>query len=89
MRYVTGKDERGCEIDVRDPLAPKLRAIAESSKHNPGGLTAGLLEVAEIFGDDLAQNETFRTNVTYLVASLFRRGTIATVQEVNRQEALF
>jgi len=84
MRYVTGQDEHGREIDVRDPLAPRLRAIANSSGSNPELLAAGLLRVGEVFGGDLAQSEPFRTEITDQLKSLFLHGAIAAVQKVNR-----
>lgn len=84
MRYVAGQDEHGREIDVRDPLAPRLRAIAESSGRNPELLAAGLLRVVEVFGNDLAQSEPFRTEITDQLKSLFLHGAIAAAQKVNR-----
>ena len=39
MRYVTASDEHGRKIDVRDPIASELAAIAESRR--PGRRPAG------------------------------------------------
>jgi len=82
MRYVTGIDEKGEPIDVKDPLAKRLRAIADGAKGEPIRLTVGMLTVAEVFGTDLAQNEVFRETVTALLRSLFERGSAATVRAV-------
>ena len=40
MRYVTGVDERGDLIDVRDPLAARLQSISKSSEGRPDRLVA-------------------------------------------------
>ena len=60
MRYVSGTDETGAPIDVRDPLAARLRALADGAGQDARRLAASLLGVREIFGDDLAQDERIR-----------------------------
>jgi len=82
MRYVTGIDEKGTAIDVRDPLAARLRQIADQAGRDATVLARGLLEVKEIFGDDLRENEVFTTQVTAHLASLFAQGAQATVRDV-------
>jgi len=84
MRYVTGIDERGNAIDVRDPLASRLRAVASAAGQSAEQLVAGLLSVSEIFGDDLPSDDGFRALLTRQVASLFERGAKATAQSVDR-----
>jgi fructuronate reductase len=79
MRYVTGIDERGNAIDVKDPLAARLRAIADAASRNSDSLADGLLAVREIFGDDLPRNETFRAAVSGHLASLYGKGAAATM----------
>jgi fructuronate reductase len=74
MRYVTGRDERGGAIDVRDPLSARLRAIADEAGPVPGRLAPALLEVREVFGDDLRTNPIFIAAVTTALEHLFRRG---------------
>ena len=79
MRYVTGIDEQGNPIEVKDPLAARCRAIADGAGRDATRLASGLLEITEIFGTKLAANETFRSTVTGHLASLFERGARATV----------
>jgi fructuronate reductase len=79
MRYVTGIDEKGGAIDVKDPLAPRLRAIADAAGGDAEKLADGLLGVQEIFGTDLPRNATFRSEVTKHLASLLADGSAATV----------
>ncbi|MHA0873564.1 mannitol dehydrogenase family protein [Enterobacter pasteurii] len=57
MRYVSGTDDQGNAIDVRDPLSEKFRAIAEAS--SDAERVNALLTLKEIFGDDLPQNPVF------------------------------
>ena len=84
MRYVTGIDERGAQIDVRDPLAGRLLAIARAAGGVPQKLADGLLGVTEIFGDDLPRSGSFRAVLAGHLASLFKDGALATVRNVNR-----
>jgi fructuronate reductase len=84
MRYITGIDEQGAAIEVRDPLATRLRAIADSAHQEPIRLTVALLTIGEIFGKDLPQNEIFREAVTGHLRSLFDHGSAATVASVVR-----
>ena len=74
MRYVTGIDERGRPIDVRDPLARRFRKIADQAGRNPSLLVAGLLSVQEIFGNDLPRHSDFRTCLIGHVGKLFDGG---------------
>jgi fructuronate reductase len=74
MRYVSGTDETGALIDVRDPLAARLRALADGAGQDARQLAASLLGVPEVFGDDLAQDERFAGPVTANLALLLRIG---------------
>ena len=53
MRYVNGTDEAGQPIDVRDPMAGRLRTLAQS-QDDPARIVASLLSVEDIFPADLA-----------------------------------
>lgn len=57
MRYVSGTDENGHAIDVRDPLADKIKAIVATSSEDDR--VTALLTLSEIFGQDLPQNTRF------------------------------
>jgi fructuronate reductase len=80
MRYVTGIDEQGAPIDVKDPHAARLRAIADAAGREADKLADGLLAVTEIFGTDLAGNPAFRDVVVGHLRSLFEAGALATVK---------
>jgi fructuronate reductase len=79
MRYVTGTDEQGRAIDVRDPLAAKLKAIAESTGAVADKLAPALLEVDSIFGA-LGADPRMRSAVTEALAKLYRLGAREAVQ---------
>lgn len=53
MRYVSGTDEAGQPIDVRDPMADRLRTLAQS-QDDPAEIVASLLSVEDIFPADLS-----------------------------------
>jgi len=83
MRYVTGIDEQGGAIDVKDPHAARLRAIADGAGRDAEKLVDGLLGVTEIFGTDLPGNPVFREVVVGHARSLFDKGALATVKAVG------
>jgi fructuronate reductase len=82
MRYVTGIDEQGNPIEVKDPLAARCRAIADAAGRDATTLADNLLGIPEIFGTTLPANEAFRGPVTAHLASLFERGARATVAAI-------
>jgi fructuronate reductase len=82
MRYVTGIDEQGNPIDVKDPLAARCRAIADAANRDAAKLADGLIGITEIFGTALPSNATFRSTVTGHLASLFAKGARATTESV-------
>ena len=57
MRYVSGIDDSGEIIDIRDPMSDKIRTIVEQSTESER--VSALLSLHEIFATDLAQNPHF------------------------------
>ena len=86
MRYVTGIDEKGALIDVRDPLAEKLRRIADAAGPSAEKLAPALLAIEEIFGHDLPASERFRKFVERHLFSLYAHGARATVADLRRPD---
>jgi fructuronate reductase len=82
MRYVTGIDEQGKPIDVRDPLSARLRAIADHAGLVAVRLAPALLDVREIFGSDLAADPRFRSAVINALARIITKGAKAAVAEL-------
>ena len=79
MRYVSGIDEHGQPIDVRDPLAQKLRAISDAET----GIDKArkLLGVSEVFPAQLA--EQLAPGVTAAYAQLEKLGARAAVEALT------
>jgi fructuronate reductase len=84
MRYVTGIDEAGIAIDVRDPMAARLRNLADRAGPSAERLSRELFAVREIFGDDLPNDPRFTSSVTAALARLFANGAKRTVSELGR-----
>ncbi|MBB3997965.1 mannitol dehydrogenase family protein [Aureimonas pseudogalii] len=78
MVYAAGCDERGEPIDVRDPLAGRIREATQAAS-TPEALVAAYLGFGEVFGADLPASEVFRSAVTRQVARLREAGSAATV----------
>lgn len=57
MRYVSGVDDAGATIDIRDPLSEKIRLLVESS--SDAERVSALLSLQEVFGMDLVKNPLF------------------------------
>lgn len=85
MRYVGGVDEAGNGIDVRDPLADRLRAASDSAE-TPAAKVAALLRVEEIFPTALASNPTFSQAVTQAYLGLTQQGARAMVAKLTATE---
>lgn len=82
MRYVTGVDEKGQPIEVKDPLASRFKSIADAAGRDAAQLASGLLAISEIFGPDLPASSAFRDLVTAHLRSLFDDGALETVRRV-------
>jgi fructuronate reductase len=82
MRYVTGIDEKGSAIDVRDPLAARLRVLADEAGPIASRLAPALLSVREVFGGELAADPRFSAAVEAALDRLFTRGARAAVEEL-------
>jgi fructuronate reductase len=80
MRYVGGTDESGNLIEVRDPLADKLRTLSDAATDDAERV-ASLLSVKSIFAPALAA--ALRSDVTAAYQTLRRVGARAAVLEVT------
>lgn len=72
MRYVSGVDDAGNAIDIRDPLAEKIQALVKNS--NDDNRVAMLLTLQEIFGNDLPANPQFVQAVSLAWQNLVQQG---------------
>ncbi|XTZ39713.1 mannitol dehydrogenase family protein [Salmonella enterica] len=78
MRYVSGVDDAGKPIDIRDPLADKISAIVETS--NEEERVIALLALNEIFGNDLPQNPQFIQSISQAWQAIMTKGTHGAVK---------
>ncbi|WP_114944514.1 mannitol dehydrogenase family protein [Microvirga calopogonii] len=85
MRYVTGTDEKGSAIDVRDPMAARLRELADRAGGSAEKLASALFGVREIFGDDLPNDPRFTGAVTAHLVRLYEKGAKRTVAEFGAE----
>lgn len=79
MRYVSGVDDAGETIDIRDPLADKIRAIVETSSSDER--VTALLTLKEIFGNDLPHNPVFVDAVSQAWHAIETLGAHGAVQQ--------
>jgi fructuronate reductase len=78
MRYVTARDEQGKDIDVRDPFAAKLAAIAREAGPVADRLAPALLAVEPVFGT-LGTDPRVAHAVTGALARLYQFGARRTL----------
>ncbi|KRE14776.1 mannitol dehydrogenase [Bosea sp. Root483D1] len=78
MSYVTGTDETGAAIDVRDPLAAEFALRAKALGRDAVALSTALFGIGAIFGDDLPREQRFTRAVAGHLDSLFQKGAKAT-----------
>ena len=71
MYYVGGIDQSGRPIEVKDPMAERLRALSDAS-NTPADKVAALLSLSEIFPPELA--ETLKAPVTEAAQILWTQG---------------
>ncbi len=80
MRYATGLDEKGGAIDVRDPLAARIKQATQGiGEATP--LVEAYLGFQEVFGADLPADARFREAVTKALTELMTKGAARTVAE--------
>lgn len=81
MRYVGGTDERGQDIDVRDPLADRLRGLSDQA-HTPGEAVNALLSVAEVFGPEEVDRST-RDGILAAYERLIKNGAVESARKLT------
>lgn len=80
MRYVGGVDEKGEPIEVKDPLAERLRTLSDQAG-TPEQKVAALLGVREVFSGQMA--EALSAPVAKAYARLCEAGARACVGEIG------
>jgi fructuronate reductase len=75
IRYVSGCDEHGNDIDVRDPLAVDLKKAYAEGQGDSERIVPSVLRMHSIFGDDLPISHEFVSAISSALRSLLERGT--------------
>ena len=86
MRYVTGIDEHGRPIDVRDPLLPCFRDVLRNAGRDVPRIVSALLGLKAIFGDDLPADPRFRQAVSEALTSIYSVGCGQTIKRLNKNQ---
>ncbi|WP_114191898.1 mannitol dehydrogenase family protein [Edaphovirga cremea] len=79
MRYVSGIDDSGNTIDIKDPMAKTLAEIVSASADDETRVIA-LLGITAIFGETLPQEQGFVSAVTQAYLSLRDHGAKESVR---------
>lgn len=82
MRYVSGVDEKGEAIDVRDPLVAELRQASDVG-NDDAQKVVNLLAVDAVFDSELAQNSVFRNAVLEAYVALGEKGAKSVVGSLS------
>jgi len=87
MRYVMAVDEQGNPIEVQDPLAGRLKSLADQAGQDPTALVQAFLGLNEIFGADLPHNQRLRDELVHWLGHLLQHGALQTVKHFSRLAA--
>lgn len=83
MRYVGGVDDAGQAIEIKDPMAEKLREIVESSEDGEPRVRA-LLGLSSVFGEELPKNQPAVAAIVSAYLRLQKHGAKSAVAELGR-----
>jgi len=84
MRYITGIDERGQPIDVRDPLLKSFHDQLQGAGRDVPRTVDALLGLKTIFGDDLSADQRFRQAVSDALTCIYSVGSRQTIERLAR-----
>jgi len=77
FRFLSGTDEKGELIPLKDPMAETLKTRARLEPRNP----MHLLAIQEIFGPHLSSDERLRKEIMRSLESIHSKGMYQTLQE--------
>lgn len=80
LRALNGRDDAGRQLDLRDPMASRLRTLAQAAGPDP----TPLLAQREIFSEELAGSPEFLRLVREFLALFYERGARAALAEAVR-----
>lgn len=83
IRYLAAVDESGKPFVVQDPMADRLKALADSAGRDAGRLVDAFLGVEEVFGTDLKNQKRFRDELVQWLDRLLDDGALKTLEHFN------
>lgn len=86
MRYVGGVDESGQVIDVKDPLAQRLK-VSYDNAVTPADKVSALLAERDVFDEVLQNSAVFHAALVEALTALLDNGAKATVHAFNLSNA--
>ena len=81
LRFLAGRDEAGRELPLDDPLAARLRAAAAPVANDPAALGRMVLEIDEVFGDDLRRDAALVDQLTAVLTRITQAGVRAALPD--------
>jgi fructuronate reductase len=81
LRFLAGRDEAGRELSLDDPLAARLRAAAAPVANDPAALVRMVLEIDEVFGDDLRRDAALADQLTAVLTRITQVGVRAALPD--------
>lgn len=84
MRYVSGVDDNGQPIDIRDPMVDSFKKCVENSEEGIARVES-LLSLKALFGETLPQQPEFVQAVTEAYLSLQQFGAKESVKRLAQQ----
>jgi fructuronate reductase len=81
IKYLTGIDENGDTIDVRDPLANDFAMIAKKSKTSEHYVDS-VLDQSKVFPANLRDSSAFRTEIQKSYNFLEKYGSLGSIKKV-------
>ncbi|KGO65646.1 Mannitol dehydrogenase, C-terminal [Penicillium italicum] len=81
--YIKGVDDHGKTFAVVDPMLDELLAAAKADDGGP----SGLLEIKNLFGDDLRGYPRFTTEIKQAMKDIAEKGVLETLKEYFPEDA--
>ena len=82
IRYAGAIDEQGQTIEVLDPMAAELKALADSHRDNSEAMVKAFMGLEQVIDPALAANETFVAAVTIAYQTLMAKGAKQAMAEL-------
>lgn len=82
IRYAGAVDEQNQTIEVLDPMASELKALADHHREDPAAMVKAFMGLEQVIDPELAASETFIAAVTDAYQTLLNKGAKQTMAEL-------